>query len=324
MNRFLFYSLIVFGISSCVPQSDYDKVVLENQQLKDELNELKFGKGNLSKDANSMIALKDFIQAKRKIILLNEKHPNSVEAAELNAKVDLIEEGILWQKAMKVDSMDYSIEYLTNYPKGTFTSEIQTRKKNLENKFDDDAFQHAQSLNTIDAYENYAESYKNGNHYWEAKKIISQIKKEQEKEAYEYAQRINSSYTWEKFISDYPNHWNKKDIEKKIIQLKVDEILRDKNTGELPTFSQTNFGYSSSSQVSITNDTGHELTVRYSGPTVTMIVIPIGRTRTTYLKSGSYKIAASAGGLHYAGTESLSGNYSSKYYITTSSYNYRY
>jgi len=72
--------------------------------------------------------------------------------------------------------------------------------------------------------------------------------------------------------------------------------------------------------VTIENDTGYRLTVRYSGPSVKEIVIPRGSSETTSLSSGSYKIAASANGLHYAGRESLSGSYSSKYYISTSQY----
>jgi len=88
----------------------------------------------------------------------------------------------------------------------------------------------------------------------------------------------------------------------------------------LPSFAQTNSGYSSTSSVTIKNDTGYELTVRYSGPSVTMISIPRGGSKTTSLSSGSYKIAASAGGLHYGGRESLSGNYSSSYYISTTRY----
>jgi hypothetical protein len=51
-----------------------------------------------------------------------------------------------------------------------------------------------------------------------------------------------------------------------------------------------------------------------------MIEIPSGGTSTVYLSSGTYKIAASACGANYAGTESLSGSYGSTFYISRTRY----
>ena len=70
----------------------------------------------------------------------------------------------------------------------------------------------------------------------------------------------------------------------------------------------------------ITNNTGCSLTVRYSGADVKMIEIPNGGTRRVNLSSGTYKVAASACGENYAGTESLQGSYSSSFYIETRRY----
>jgi hypothetical protein len=93
--------------------------------------------------------------------------------------------------------------------------------------------------------------------------------------------------------------------------------MGNRETGKLPTFDQTSFENSPSSAVAITNETGCDLTVRYSGEDVKMIEVPAGATRTVYLSSGNYRIAASACNANYAGNEDLHGDYSSRYYIRT-------
>lgn len=133
--------------------------------------------------------------------------------------------------------------------------------------------------------------------------------------AYTEAESGGTSYGWKKFLEEYPDHPKASAIERKIIQLEVDEIMGDSETGEMPSFESNGGGSSSGSDVQITNNTGCELTVRYSGSDVKMINIPVGSTRTVRLSSGSYRIAASACGANYAGTESLHGSYSSSFSI---------
>lgn len=167
---------------------------------------------------------------------------------------------------------------------------------------------------------NYISNYSHGKYLSFAKKRLQELKIAKEKSDYENALSQNSSSIWKSFVSNYPSHSDIDEIKKRIIKCEVDEIMGDRETGKLPSFDQTSFEYSSSSAVSITNDTQCELTVRYSGSDIKMIEIPAGRTRTVNLSSGSYRIAASACGSNYAGTEELHGNYSSKYYIVTSRY----
>lgn len=122
------------------------------------------------------------------------------------------------------------------------------------------------------------------------------------------------------FLEDYPNYKDANAIRDKIIRLEVDEIMGNRNTGQMPTFNQNGYSISSASSVEITNNTGCSLTVRYSGVDVKMIEIPQGGTRRVTLSSGIYKVAASACGENYAGTENLSGSYSSTFYIETRRY----
>ena len=133
--------------------------------------------------------------------------------------------------------------------------------------------------------------------------------------AYDDAKNSNSSYAWKNFLEDYPNHKESNAIRDKIIRLEVDEIMGNSNTGQMPSLNQNSYGYSSSSSVEITNNTGCSLTVRYSGPDVKMIEISNGVSKRVYLSSGTYKVAASACGSNYAGTESLQGSYNSSFYI---------
>ena len=93
---------------------------------------------------------------------------------------------------------------------------------------------------------------------------------------------------------------------------KLEEALQMPNSDKV--------GESSSgiSEVSIRNDTSCELIVRYSGIDSKMISIPAQESRSISINSGNYRVTASACNQNYSGTENLSGNYSSSYYISTS------
>jgi hypothetical protein len=138
--------------------------------------------------------------------------------------------------------------------------------------------------------------------------------------AYDNAEQRNSSTAWKDFLSEYPNCNEASNIKKKIIKLEVDEIYGDSETGKMPSFQQSNYGNSSSSTVKITNNTGCDLVVRYSGAQIEMITISEGSTRSISISSGSYKVAATACGHNYAGLENLTGDYTSTFYISTSRY----
>lgn len=133
--------------------------------------------------------------------------------------------------------------------------------------------------------------------------------------SYEKAERENTSYAWKRFLDENPDHPNKKEISEKIIRLEVDEIFGDHQTGQMPSFDNYGTKRSSTSTVKITNDTGCELTVRYSGVEARILHIPDGDTQTIVLKSGDYRIAASACGANYAGSEDLHGDYGSTFYF---------
>lgn len=185
---------------------------------------------------------------------------------------------------------------------------------------EEEVWNQAVSSNDVALTEAYLSRYPTGKHVGDAKSRKKELMILNRQNAYDAAVKENSSAAWKQFISNYPDHSELTSIKDKIIRLEVDEISRSSNTGELPSFNSA--GSSSltqtSSTVSITNNTGCDLDVRYSGPDATLITIPSASTRTVYLNSGNYKIAASACGMNYAGVENLYGSYNSTFYISTS------
>lgn len=279
MKRILIFLTVALALSSCVSESEHQRIVdeknalaVENQNLKNELEEIKFGAPNLLSDGKKFYQAKDFSQARQKFQTLVEKHPDMPQSIEAKKYLANIDEEELWQNAFISEDISNTEDYISKYPKGKYISNAISRKNEL-------------------------------------KKLNMQ-------KAYDEAVSSNSSYAWKRFLEDYPDHPNKSSIKEKIIRLEVDEILGDRETGRMPSFDNYSTSYSSNSSVEITNNTGCNLTVRYSGVEAKMIEIPSGGTRTVYLSSGTYKIAASACGANYAGTESLHGSYGSTFYIS--------
>lgn len=281
MKKTIAYFILAFALSSCVSESEHQRTLeeknaleAENQSLKNELDEIKFGAPNLLSDGKKFYHAKDFAQAKQKFQTLIEKHPDLPQSIEAKKILATIDEEELWNNAATLEDINYSENYISKYPKGKYISYAISRNKELK------------KLNMQKAYDNAASS--------------------------------NSSSAWKKFIEDYPDFGDASSIKEKIIRLEVDEISGDRETGQMPSFNNYSTGYSANSTVEITNNTGCTLTVRYSGPEARIIEIPSGGTQSVYLSSGNYKIAASACGSNYAGTESLHGSYGSTFYITTS------
>lgn len=283
MKRIFIFWAVTLALSSCVSESEHQRIIdeknalsIENQNLKNELEEIKFGAPNLLSDGKKFYQAKDFSQARQKFQTLLQKHPDLPQSIEAKNYLANIDEEELWQKAFTSEEISNTEDYIVKYPKGKYIKNAVSRK--------------------------------------------SELKKLNMQKAYDDALSSNSSYAWKRFLDEYPDHPNKSSIKEKIIRLEVDEILGDRETGRMPSFDNYSTSYSSNSSVEITNNTGCNLTVRYSGVEAKMIEIPSGGTRTVYLSSGTYKIAASACGANYAGTESLHGSYGSTFYISRTRY----
>lgn len=282
-----FIGLILFSILltiSCVSESIHNKVLQEKNELAIENDSLKKELDGIKFGAPNLLSDgKTFFEAKE-FINAKEKFQALVE---------------------RHPDMPQTIE----------------AKKYLKIIDEEISWSSALSSDDIATVDNYLQNYPKGKYTSKAKAKKATLKELNQKQAYDNASSQNSSYAWKKFLEDYPNHPEASAIKKKIIRLEVDEIIGNSKTGSMPSFEQYgNYGYSENSTVEIKNNTGCELTVRYSGPDVKMITIPQGSSRTVYLSSGSYKVAASACGANYGGSEDLHGSYGSTFYISHSRY----
>ena len=238
----------------------------------------------------------------------------SEENKELREQLDELENGAVrlygqaveFSKNNELEKAEEKLKILFNRHSETDESKkgrilaIQIKNQKIEIA-DKSSYKKALSTNTLESLE----------------KNIALVIKENEQKDYENALTTTSPYTLEEFISKYPNHKSVKSFRKKLIDLEVNQIYGDRNTGQLPSFDRNSSSNSSYSVIEIENDTQCNLVVRYSGADTKMIEIPAGATKSISMSSGTYRIAASACGSNYAGTENLQGSYSTKYYITT-------
>ena len=147
--------------------------------------------------------------------------------------------------------------------------------------------------------------------------MSSEIIEEPIKElTFEEVMQTTSINELENFIELNPYHQNIEELKARLIDLEVDQIFSDEKTGRMPISDKVGESNSGISQVSIKNDTSCELIVRYSGIDSRMISIPQNQLRSISIKSGDYRVTATACGESYSSTEDLSGNYSSSYYIS--------
>lgn len=138
--------------------------------------------------------------------------------------------------------------------------------------------------------------------------------------SYSEAEQLNTSEGWRRFLKENPDFENKEEVNEKIIRAEVNEITNDKNTGEMPASEKIRGGNQALSSVNVENNTSCDLTLRYSGIDAKMIVIPPNSTQKVQVKSGQYKVVATACGYNYAGSEALTGDYEVVYYIQTVKY----
>jgi hypothetical protein len=284
MRKILFLALTTSVLLySCVSQTEHEKTIAEKDAIAQERDKLKQELEDIKFGAPNLLADgKKFYEAK--------------DFTQSKQKFQMLVD--------KHPDMPQSIE----------------AKKYLSNIDEEELWNNASTSEDITISESYINKYPRGKYISKANARRSELKILNMQKAYDAASSQNTSYSWKKFLEEYPNHDEASAIRKRIIRLEVDEISGDRETGQMPAFNQYGSSYSSSSTVQITNNTGCELIVRYSGPDVEMIVIPIGSTRSVNLSSGSYKIAASACGANYAGSESLHGDYGSTFYISTTRY----
>lgn len=105
----IIYITILTLVIGCVPQSDYDKLKKENEVLRAELDEIKFGAERLLKEADFAFNEKNYDLSKQKAELILEKHAGTdyaVKAKALIDKIDSIEKARLAKEKAEKEKLE--------------------------------------------------------------------------------------------------------------------------------------------------------------------------------------------------------------------------
>lgn len=176
-------------------------------------------------------------------------------------------------------------------------------------------------MSESDEYRASLDSLRNGS-YKPLISLIENLEWENEETAWSMAVKNNTIDFYNKFIEKYPSSNHVAQAEKRIIDLEVNKVFNS-SYDELPSMSRSRYSNSSTSTISIYNNTSYTLTVMYSGKESKKVVIsPQGKVYVS-LPNGIYKCVASISGnaRNHAGTENLDGgSYEVEYYIVTTGY----
>jgi hypothetical protein len=126
--HFLTVSFLMTIMISCggVSQKEYETLKTENEKLKKEIEDLKFGPDKLLNQAKVYFDSKDFIKAKEELQTLLDKHPATQQATEAKNLLTKVENGIIEQKLAeekaKLEEQKTEKERLANATKKLRTS----------------------------------------------------------------------------------------------------------------------------------------------------------------------------------------------------------
>jgi len=98
--QLLTISILLTGLIGCggVSQNEYDTLKAENEKLKKEIEDLKFGPDKLLSQAKVYLENKEFNKAKSELKILLDKHPASQQATEAKQLINVADNGIKEQK----------------------------------------------------------------------------------------------------------------------------------------------------------------------------------------------------------------------------------
>ncbi len=102
IKSILYGAIFLTIVSSCgVPQADYDKLKVENERLKTELDECKFGAERITAAVEKAYLEKKYSLARQNIEILYEKHPESPKNKEFKELLKTIEKEELAENKRK-------------------------------------------------------------------------------------------------------------------------------------------------------------------------------------------------------------------------------
>ena len=98
--QILTISLLLIGLFGCdgVSKNEYEALKAENEKLKQEIEDLKFGPDKLLAQGKLYLDDKDFSKSKSELQTLLDKHPASNQAIEAKQLINTVEKGIKEQE----------------------------------------------------------------------------------------------------------------------------------------------------------------------------------------------------------------------------------
>jgi hypothetical protein len=213
-----------------------------------------------------------------------------------------------WQLISGTDSRNEVLKFLREYPETTKTSVAEARVVAIA----DGQWLKIAAGRSVPVINKFLADYPETSMRADAERRIQELYND-----WDWVREQDSLEYYQKFVARNPNHPERGWIEKRVIDLEVKQIAAGEY-GEMPRAQPLSYG-GSTVEVEVENQTGYELTVRYSGPDSKKLVIPKGATQSVSLLPGDYKVAASvtaANVRNYYGTDEMrGGQYSSSFYI---------
>lgn len=304
--RLRYFSLMVFTVLisfSCKKEKELDRFDTE-EMLEKEQDSVR----NLLSLSKVLIEKGKYEEAKRNLTIIINNFGTYQEVIDANELLTNLNLKLLVKQISNTKSIDSIEIWIQNVSDPDIRQLADGRIKDIISNSED-----------ISQLEDYLNSEGYNAHQDIANQRLAELKEKNKQQAFQDAMAANDPKTWKKFLEDYPNHPEKSKIEETIILLEVNEIFAGEY-GEIPPAQLVGDKNLKESYIEITNDTRYTLTLRYTGPENRKIDISPGGKKTVNLKSGEYRVTASvnaAGVRNFAGSESLYGEYSSAYYISS-------
>ena len=245
--------------------------------------------------------------AKSTVLDFLRDYPETSKKPEAQARMAFIADS-KWNDIAETSSKDEVRRFLEDYPETTKHSEAEKRIVQIA----DDHWKKIATTRSVETIQTFLKEHPESTMRETAEARIESLYNN-----WDWVREQDSVKAYQGFISRNPRHGERSWAEKRIIDLEVKEIAAG-DYGEMPPAQPLSIG-GSKVDIVIANKTGHELTVRYSGPESMKVIISVGATQSLSLPAGDYKVAASVNAFrvrNYYGTDTMrGGRYSSTFYI---------
>lgn len=244
------------------------------------------------------------------------KFPRSDFTARASERLKVLSEDDVWKGANESTGERTQLErlrsYASTYPSGKYIEEAKAGIVSLVDKH----WFPVESSVSISELENFRANYPESTYVLDAGVRIETLRG-----TWSWVTSENTIESYKGYLLRHPNGRHSADARKRLIDLEVAQIARGDH-GVLPKSNPVRAYGGLYADVRITNETGYQLTVRYSGPSSDMAIIERGASASIRLTSGNYKVAASVNASNvrnYYGTEDLrGGEYEIRFFIQKS------